>query len=227
MSVSITDVKADKNPVLQFIENSEYELDTTVTGYFKSPSSNLADRDDVNFLGRFTVKSQGYLTDKLSTGFSLYGAYSSQKHQYYGTFTNPDHRSRHPQFVDFNSAWLRYESDDFEIIVGKDSIEMGLSEMYSPVDRFGLYNASNPTQSYKLGVWQAGIDFFIGDDTLTLKVTPVNDKSFIPSTESRWLGNTNDPEFVALAAFYDIQEKYRPVRIENVGYLLQYITVPI
>ncbi|MDQ7090966.1 MAG: hypothetical protein Q9M50_10040 [Methylococcales bacterium] len=180
------------------------------------------DSDEVAFLGRFTVKSQSYLTDNLSAGFSLYTAYSTQKNQYYGTFTHPDHRTRQPRLIDFNTAWLRYEADNFAVMVGKDYIEMGLSEMYSPVDRFGLYNAANPTQTYKMGVWQAGIDFFMGDDTLTFKVIPVNDKLALPSTDSRWLGNTSDPQFTALATTYEIQEKFYPIRLENMGYLLQY-----
>lgn len=215
-------VHADDNPLMQFVENAEFELDLTGTGYFKSPSASTADRDDAAFLGRFTIKSQGYLADSIAAGFSLYGAYSTQKHQYYGHFTNPGHRSRQPRFVDFNTAWLRYEADDFEIILGKDYIETGLSELYSPADRFGLYNLANPSQTYKIGVWQAGIDYFVGDDTLTFKVIPVHEKSLIPSENSRWLGNTDDPEFTALAAAYDIQESFRPVRIENIGYLLQY-----
>lgn len=213
---------AETNPLRQFIDNANYELETSVTGYVKSPASSLADRDKVAFLGRFTVKSQSYLTDSLSAGFNLYSTYSTQKHQYYGAFTNPDHRSRQPRYIDFNTAWLRYETDNIEIIVGKDYIETGLSELYSPIDRFGLHNATNPTQSYNMGVWQASVDFFISDDTFTIKVIPTGDKSFIPSEHSRWIGNTNDPEFTALAATYELQEKYRPVRIENIGYLLQY-----
>jgi hypothetical protein len=213
---------AEENPLTRFVTNIEYESDSSATGYFKKVESNKADNDDVAFFTRLTAKSQTQLNGSFSTGMELYANYSSQKQEYYGVFRNPDHQIRQPRIVDFNSVWLRYEADNFEILAGKDYLQTGLSEIYSPVDRFGLYNLTNPSQFYRTGVWQAGIQYFIDDDTVTFKVMPVTEKNLIPSPYSRWLGNTNDPEFAALAANLQVEEKFRPVGIENAGYLLQY-----
>ncbi|MGR9014790.1 MAG: outer membrane protein [Gammaproteobacteria bacterium] len=215
-------VVAEENPLTRFIDNAQYEVDSSVTGYFKKVASDKADNDDVAFATRLTAKSQTQLSEHISAGMEFYATYSSQKKAYSDAFRNPGDRSRQPKIFDFNSAWLRYERDDFEIMAGKDYLQTGLSEVYSPVDRFGIYNLTNPTQVYRTGVWQTGINYFVDDDTLSFKVMPIPEKNLIPSVYSRWLGNTNDPEFTFLAANYQIEEKFRPVRIENAGYLLQY-----
>jgi hypothetical protein len=220
--VSSLTFAAEENPLTRFINNAEYELDSSTTGYFKKVDSKTADNDDAAFLARLTAKSKTQLSDSISAGMELYANYSSQKQEYHGVFRNPDQHVRQPRVVDFNSVWLRYGADDFELMAGKDYLQNGLSEIYSPVDRFGMFNLTNPSQLYRTGVWQAGINYFINDDTLTFKVLPVPEKIQIPSMYSRWLGNTNDPEFAVLAANYQIDEKFRPVRVENMGYLLQY-----
>jgi hypothetical protein len=204
------------------VNNAQYQLDSSSTGYFSQVKSNQADNDDVAFSTRLTVKSQTKLSDAVHAGFELYGTYSSQKQEYHGVFRNPGNKSRQAKLLDFNSVWLRYKGDDFDFTLGKDEIKNGSSEIYSPTDRFGQYNLANPIQIYRLGVWQASLNYFINDDTLSLKVLPIAEKNLIPSVYSRWLGDTNDPEFTALLTQLQIEEKYRPVRFENTGYLLQY-----
>jgi len=206
----------------EFKDNVEYELDLSVNGFFKQPASATADRDDALFLGRFTMQSQASLMSNLLAGFNVYGAYSSQKDEYNGAFREPGQRSRTPRYVDFNTAWLRYDADDYSVTIGKDYIDSGLSELYSPVDRFGLSNISNPTMPYKMGVWQASFDYFIADDSLSFTLVPIHEKSQIPPLSSRWIGSSNDPQFTYLAANTQIQEHYYPVRLENMGYLLKY-----
>jgi len=213
---------ANNNPALKLIKNTEYTLDTSVMGFFQKPTAQSLDADDASIVGRFTLKSDVWLNDYFSTGFDLYAAYSSQKGEYAGVFRNPGHQSTQARIVDFNTAWLRYESEYFALILGKQYIEMGLSDLYSPVDRFGLHNFSNPSQPYKIGVWQVSIDYFINDDTLSFKLLPVYERSLFPSQHSRWLGNTEDPQFFNLTSQYQISDYYYPVRIENMGYLLQY-----
>jgi len=215
-------VTAAESNWLALFQQSEYTLETTITGYFNKPSSPNADSDDIAGLGKFSMQSNIALSDTISTGFNLYALFSSQKQAYSGVFRNPGHNAVEPRIVDFNQAWLRYEADNFEILLGKDYLELGLASLYSPVDRFGLYNLANPTQAEKIGVWQASIYYFFNDDIFSVKVMPVYERNLLPSAYSRWLGNTQDPEFTALADQYEIQDYYRPVRFENVGYLISY-----
>ncbi|AEG02744.1 hypothetical protein [Methylomonas methanica] len=205
-----------------FYDNAEYELDMSVTGYFDAPASRQVDQDDAAYLGRFTLKSQASLLDNIRMGFDAYATYSTQDDEYRGIVRFPGQRTRQPRYADFNTLWLRYDADDYELLMGKDYIENGFAELYSPVDRFGLTNVSNPTLPYKMGVWQAGIDYFIGDDTLSFKWVPVHEKILLPTDNSRWFGLSDDPQFTFLAQNTALEEKYYPVRVENMGYLLKY-----
>ncbi len=216
------------NALTRFIDNAEYELDTSVTGFFEDNIGPIADDDDVGFFVRFNAKSQTDITENISTGLDVYSAYSTQKHEYYGTFTEPENEARQPRFVDLNTVWLRYTADDYELMLGKDYVENGISELYSPVDRFGLANFANPTQPYKVGIWNAGLDYFIEDDTFSLNIMPFHEKSELPSKESRWLGTSGDADFTnislptGLGSTSLIKDRYQPIRLENLGYLMQY-----
>jgi hypothetical protein len=212
----------EQNPLTRLFDNVQYELDSSVSTYFSKVQSSQADNDTLAFLTRFTLKSQTRLTENIYAGFETYATYSTQKQDYSGVFRLPNQENRQPRLVDFNTAWLRYKSDDFNLSVGKDYLKNGLSEIFSPVDRFGVYNLVNPSQFYRLGVWQAGIDYFINDDTLSLKILPVTEKVLVPSFSSRWLGNITDPEFITLLSHIQIVEKYRTVNFKNAAYLLQY-----
>ncbi|MFZ2726752.1 MAG: hypothetical protein WAX77_10915 [Methylococcaceae bacterium] len=215
-------VFAKDNPLVRLFNNAEYELNSAVTGYFNKVASSQADNHTMAFNSRLTAKSKVSVSDTMSFGMELYANYSTQKQEYYGAFSSPDNTLRQAPIIDFNSAWLRYANDNVELSAGKDCVQTGLSEIYSPVDIFGRFNLVNPSQMYRLGVWQAGLKYFINDDTLSFKILPVTQRNSIPSQYSRWLGNTNAPEFSALANTYQIEEQNLSVNIENMGYLLNY-----
>ena len=44
----------------------------------------------------------------------------------------------------------------------------------------------------------------------------------LPTDKSRWFGLSDDPQFTYLAQNVPLAEKYYPVRVENMGYLLKY-----
>jgi len=211
-----------KHPVIKWFNEIEYELDLSVTGYFHKPTAPQVDQDVANFLGRFSMQSTTWLNDQWSVGFNLYTAYSTQENEYSGAFRGLNHAISQPRYVDFDTAWIRYEADDFSLLLGKEYIETGLAELYSPIDRFGLFNISNPGQAYSMGVWHLSMDYFIEDDTLSFKIMPIYDKSLFPNEQSRWVGSTNDPEFTQLIQAYDIEDDYRGIELSNISYLLEY-----
>ncbi|NOQ63211.1 MAG: hypothetical protein GQ582_01710 [Methyloprofundus sp.] len=222
--VSSTQLIANEeaHPVIKWFSEAEYELDLSVIGYFHKPTSAEANQDVAAFLGRFSMQSTTWFNDQWALGFKLYTSYSSQSDGYTGTFGSFSHPNNKSSYVDFETLWVRYEHDDFSLLLGKEYIETGLAELYSPLDRFALVNFFNPSQPYDMGVWQAAIDYFIEDDTLSFKVLPIYNQALFPGASSRWIGDTNDPQFTQIAQTYTIEDDYREIKFSHVSYLLQY-----
>jgi hypothetical protein len=214
----------------QLTDNTSVELEGRVIGYPDDPEGRSADDDPVNVSPRVTLSTQGDLTDALSFNTEIYAAYSNQSDEYSGAFREPGSEARQPKFIDFNTVFLRYDADDFGVTVGKERIELGKAEIYSPTNRFGLVDGVMPPDARDFGVWQIGVDYFIEDDTLSLIVTPVHEKGLIPPGSSRWIGTSGDADFesvtLPIGGFgipgTTVTDEFHSTSPENFGYLLRY-----
>ncbi len=99
-----------------------------------------------------------------------------------------DTDNRRP-YLSFNEFYLRYYADDFDVVAGKQAIKHGFGQMYSPADRFGPRDYTDPFEERNLGVWQLGLDYYFPSFSVSAAVLPVFQPSRLPGLGSRWVVN--------------------------------------
>lgn len=214
----------------EIAENTVFTLDTHLTAFTDDPGYEGADDDTFHLFGRLAMESNANLTESLMLNYDLYVAGSTQSDEYDGVFREPGTEDRNAAVLDFTNLYLSYSSDVFEATIGKKTIETGFAELYSPTNRFGLVNGLRPMDPVSIGVWHAGFDYLIADDSISFKVAPFHEKSLIPLDGSRWQGSSGDGDLISLPAgilpgSVTFEDTFYDESPENWSYLLQYQAV--
>jgi len=226
----VTQADGDNSVFSQVRKNAEYTLEGSGTHFNQKPASSESNQSNVHLQLRQKIKSQANINDNWGLDFDLHLTLTSQHHDYAGAFRSPGSEERHGESLDFNTLFLTYTTDTYDMVIGKEIIETGIAQSNAPTNRFGLVNGINPMHPEKLGIWQIGLNYFIDDDTLSFKATPFHERSMTPQKRSRWLGTSGDADFQSITlpagapslSNSTIEEKYYNESPEHWGYLLQY-----
>ena len=168
------------------------------------------------------METEASLSEEVTTGIQGYFHLSTDPDTIQGWFNGPGQHYQKVRHADLTAAWLKYEGEDFELLAGKDAISIGLLELYSPSDRFGLWDGTDPLSTSALGVWQLGLNYFIDDDTISLRFIPFDKRSISPGLGSRWAGSSGSSVFTSLTSNSSVVDFYHPTHFENMGYLALY-----
>ena len=182
-------------------------------------------RDDTDFEGtiRYGVKSDAYIGDTTFLRVELLGWASTIENSVRGVFSRPGTEDRQANFIDIRILSIAEETDWGEVIVGKDLISFGASELYSPTNIFGRQVGIHPVYAEDDGAWQASANYFLGDDTVSYRVLPFHERDPSPDGVNRWLGSGGSSAFQELPDGVDanaIEERYHDSNIWNWGHLL-------
>ncbi|OGW91178.1 MAG: hypothetical protein A3D28_04940 [Omnitrophica bacterium RIFCSPHIGHO2_02_FULL_63_14] len=181
----------DRHFARDLVRAATYTVEAYTSVFFQtfpSTPTRIVDDKAVVFWTKGTAKSQATLCDGLSVKAALLTVYSGYDDERRGVFASPDSEAVYSRYVDFKELSLRYDQKAFAVTLGKAPITVGLSTLYSPANRYRVLDTSNPMQPEDLGVWQASLDWFLGDNTLRFSVLPVEAHSLFPHGSSRWLG---------------------------------------
>ncbi|MCP4163218.1 MAG: hypothetical protein GY760_24410 [Deltaproteobacteria bacterium] len=96
------------------------------------------------------------------------------------------------RYFECNELYFLFLLSDFDVTLGKKLFNNGISTLYSPSDRFRPSDVHDPLDQKQFGIWQTKVDYYIGDDTLTLAAFPVNTEKKVPAPGSRWWGETDE-----------------------------------
>ena len=218
--------KAMIAPVNKVLVDLATNFQRTASASFSGFVTKLDDssiRDDyVVFSPRLEGETEASLNEEFSIGMKGYFSLSTDPDTVQGWFNGPGQHYRKIRHADLTAAWLKYEAEDYELILGKDVLSMGLLELHSPSDRFGLWDGSDPSSTTELGVWHLGLNYFIDDDTISFKFLPFDKKSISPGLGSRWAGTSGSSVFLNLPAGSSVVDFYHPTHFENMGYLALY-----
>lgn len=214
----------------QAVDNAEYTFKADMNAFPDKPTSNNANQDEFHLLLRQEMKSNFSLSENTSVEYTLKAGASSQPKEYRGAFNGPRTRDLEANYLDFNRLNMVSLGDEHTLVLGKEIIEGGFAELYSPTDRFGLADGKRPMAPEKMGVWQMSLEYFVGDDTLTATAIPFHQRSLVPSGRSRWAGSSGDSSFTSLAlpvgaagaAGTTIEDDYHAPAASNWGYLIEY-----
>ena len=221
----------DANFFDTFLENALYKLDVSSTYFHKNYSASSRTIDDAHVAAhaRIAVESQTQLSERFILKFSGFAVGSSQTEEYRGAFSEPGYDGTHGRHVDLSEFGILFEEDEYDVLVGKSSLAVGLSTLVSPANRYGVYESVDPTHSIDTGTWQVTGTYYIEDNSLVASWLPFETRWPTPPSTSRWLGDSGDSSFFSLSSqalpvtvVTPIEEDYREPRPENWAYLLQW-----
>ena len=198
------------------------------------PNDDVVDDSKSAFLGRLKVESSAVLNDRWSFNASLLLQGSTYEDDLRGVFARPGTNERKGRILELKEAYLTFEEDEYDISLGKSLNAVGLSELFSPANRFGLVDAIHPMYLEELGVWKATFNYYVEDDSISYSLMPFHERSPRPDGRSRWLGSSGDSTFFELDPELGIDPEGNPqledefrssTDLESWGHLLQYNAV--
>lgn len=107
-----------------------------------------------------------------------------------------DSRRRIFQINDMYGTW---SDGNLDVKAGLKVFQNGISTLWSPANIHAPIDFHDPTNARRLGKWLVELDYAIDTITLTGVVFPVPEENKIPGGTSRWLSNSDDFYFRALA----------------------------
>ncbi|MGB0723294.1 MAG: hypothetical protein ACPGU7_12960 [Gammaproteobacteria bacterium] len=235
LAVAPLSVTAQDAPVSgaiqEVLDNAAYTLRVGSEIFPSSPGSASAYDDSVHLLTVLSMKSSLALGETSSLEFTARAGWSSQGREYDDILRMPGSDHDEAQYLDFDRLNITHYGDAATVMVGKEIIETGVSEMNSANDRFGLANGKRPQAPMRYGVWHASMEYYVEDDTITGKIMPFHERSLSPSPRSRWAGASGDSDFTNVtlplgtlggAGTTIEDEYYNEGDVEDWGYFLKY-----
>jgi hypothetical protein len=220
-------------PGVELWNNAAYTVETYAAGFSQSypNASRRIDDKAVESWNRFQAESKTGIGRDLTFSFKAFGVLSTQEDERRGVFSEPGYRSARPRTVDLGEAKLRWAQEKFDASLGKILHPVGLSNLFSPANRFNNLDAANPMHPMETGVWSTRADIFVGDDTLAVAVIPWQDRGGEPPRSSRWLGSSGSYDFSSLDrstlgisadATIETDDRFQATTPRNYGYLAHY-----
>jgi hypothetical protein len=217
----------------ELVANATYTLESFVAGFQHDYPDSARRIDDTvaESWSRFSAESKASLGPGLTFAVKAFGVLSTQEDERRGAFSEPGYRAIRPRTVDLVEAKVRWALEGLDLSAGKMTHAVGVSNLFSPANRFNNLDASSPMHPIELGVWSTRADIFVGDDTLALAVIPWQDRAGVPSSGSRWLGASGSYDFpsidrsalgVPADATLVFEDRFRASRPRNYGYLAHY-----
>ena len=217
---------SSNTPAEQLQLNTSFEFENYLTIFYDSvEQSTNTDNDTAQFWSHLTISSNAMLNDHVILNLEGNISYSTYDHMLHGSFREPHTTKTYPAYIDTDVLSLIFEYDEHDFLVGKDKISIGLSEIYSPINRFGISNAVNPQHLKEMGVLQGRYRLYIDDDIFSILIIPYEEHPPAPDPSSRWLGTTGDADFISVSGLptgYSIKDGYHSVNLRNAGYLATY-----
>ena len=208
-------------------KNLTFELKLFGNQYDTDYQDTFVDDAQTSLLGRMEIGSSASINDQWSFNSTLLASYSSGIDDLQGIFYGPGTTQRKARILETKEAYILFEEEEYDVSIGRSVLSVGLSELFSPANRYGLADAMNPSYTEKLGVWKTTINYYIEDDSISYSILPYNERSPGPDGRSRWLGKSGDPNFFGLpSGVKNVEEEFRPVTdVASWGHLLKYNAV--
>lgn len=154
--------------------------------------------------------------------------YGNEKDTYKGIGDELRDNSRNRRYLQLAELNTVSTFGNFELTIGKKSVKVGVSTLYSPAERFKVAEGNDPIDIKEIGLWQIRGDYFKNDTTYTLVFLPVYNESKVPSKITRWSGE-NDNESTSTefdgVSEDDIDKEIVNITPQNFSYLAKIKTI--
>ena len=212
----------------QLVQNAAYSVDASLAAFSRDYAGDSRHVDDTasETWTRLQFESKSELGAGLDLRVKGFAVLSTQEDERHGFFSEPRYRKDRPRGFDLTELKLRAARDSHDLYLGKMLLNVGVSNIFSPANRFNNVDLSNPLHPLEMGVWAGRANFFVGDDTLSFAVVPWQDRVGRPADSSRWLGpssSTSSSSLINLSNWnYSAEERYAKSDLRNAGYLMHY-----
>ncbi|MDX8399634.1 MAG: hypothetical protein R8K20_05240 [Gallionellaceae bacterium] len=175
-------------------KNAQFEVSSYVTSFLQSAQQNTAgsvESDSVESWSHGNIETSADLSESLIVNLSLDALFSTYKNEHQGAFTALGTNQKQAHYLDVNTLTVAYKGEAFDLTIGKDSVEVGVAEIYSVADVYNHSNLGNIQHPVDIGVWQTRLDYFFEDEaSLSLYVLPIHELAPFMPEDSRWRGNS-------------------------------------
>jgi len=220
----------------QLSKNANYTFESSLARFNRNYSSDTRHVDDsrIESWNRLQIESKAPLTSGVDLSFKAFGILSTQEDERHGIFSYPKYRQDRPREFDFTELKIRSANDAYDLYAGKMLHTVGVSNIFSPTNRFNNVDLSNPIHPIEMGVWSTRANIFVGEDTLAVAVVPWQDRVGRPADSSRWLGASSSSTSTDASGSYsgstpslsnwnyNFQERYDKSNLRYAGYLMHY-----
>ena len=209
----------------ELLDHATFQVEAYGKYFFQEAEGEDVFKKDFQAWSRVAVESHASVTDGLLFDVELRALYSNVAKGHRGAFSDPNDHTLRARYVDFDTLSLTWEQPDYSVLVGRSELSLGLTTLYSPADRFQNRYGVEPPEGYDTGVWQAHIDYFLGDDMVRFAVAPFDNRTSNPHDTSRWIGSSGNYYFSALdlpAGISTLRDYFRSPTVDNWSYLLSY-----
>ena len=215
---SLQTTHANASVLGDYFKSTSAELVAFVDVYTKSADPGVTD-NATSLWTELALQNYVSFSDSISLETELVFTLTEPNLQS-GMFTSPGVINPEPAYADFRTFMLTWRGTNTEIKIGKGVIELGLAEIYTPIDRFRSQNYSTPQHFNDRGDLQLSISRFFTDSELSLTLLPYNEDFIDPPIGSRWLNSRGDRDFFSQIGAKD---EDRPHSFpDDWGYLLKY-----
>lgn len=227
-SVGLRAQDAPGSVAAQLVQNAAYSVDASLAAFSRDYAGDSRHVDDTasETWTRLQFESKSELGAGLELRVKGFAVLTTQEDERHGFFSEPRYRKDRPRGFDLTELKLRAARDSHDLYLGKMLLTVGVSNLFSPANRFNNVDLSNPLHPLEMGVWAGRANFFVGDDTLSFAVVPWQDRVGRPADSSRWLGpssSTSSSSLIDLSNWnYSAEERYAKSDLRNAGYLMHY-----
>ena len=215
-----------ENNILDDISTS-FTAETYLDGFWDSPAG-TADNNVALWWNRVSGMADLALTDQWSAQFGGYVSFTAPN-RLDGPPTYPGEETSSARHADITALNLRFDGGDYDVVLGKAGVNIGFADIYSPIDVFEPININNPLHTFDMGVWQATLNYYLDQDTASFSILPFDERTRLPDSNSRWLGDSGDPLLFGLPFLPPvipvpviISDDFQSKTPDNWGYLATY-----
>ncbi|HPK52882.1 MAG TPA: hypothetical protein PK114_00385 [Smithellaceae bacterium] len=211
----------------QFVSHLSGSLRLRGMYFFRDPQ----ERDDAdmnNVMGEAMLKVSDWVGgEKWRVDVTAWAEGGSQKDTYASVFYSLQDNDRRRKYFEVNELFLTLNQPDYNVTLGRKIFPNGLSTLYSPSDRLRPKDMNDPTDQKDYGIWQARLDYFLGQATVTAAVLPVFQSNKQPSETSRWMGSkrsndNRDYDFYDDGSSNKREDDPANITVNNIGYFARY-----
>lgn len=205
-------------------ENSQHELQSYIYRFsHEAPKASL-DPNRWQVLTAIETSSGADFGEQSYLNFEILTYLHSMEDNHNDSLHTFERKNQYAAFFSPKVLNIIYESVDFDFTVGLDLVDFGYAELHNSVSNFGRSNSLHSTHSFELGVPLASYQRYIGDDSLSYTLMPLEMDSLVPEQSNRWQGDGSGayPSLPNGSNVSSIETTPLSIKTKNIRHLMLY-----